>query len=195
MIYSFDTDGGNFNVLHSFPVYNINNTEPAAPLSLTIAGNTIYGTCGSGGSDNRGAIFALTTDGNDFSTLHSFTVLEFNGSTANTNWDGSVPNGQLVYANNMLYGTATYGGEYGNGTVYSLSVASASQVPRLSIMDAQPNVILTWPTNAVGYILQSVTNLFSTNWVGVLPASVVINGLNTVTNKITGKEMFYRLKQ
>ena len=57
-------------------------------------------------------------------------------------------------------------------------------------------IILTWPTNAVGFTLQSTTNLGSTaGWVTNSPAPIVINGQNTVTNPISGPQQFYRLVQ
>ena len=55
-------------------------------------------------------------------------------------------------------------------------------------------IVLTWPTNAVGFTLQSATNLVSPAvWSTNSPAPVVINGQNTVTNPITGPQQFYRL--
>ena len=56
------------------------------------------------------------------------------------------------------------------------------------------NVILTWPTNAFGFTLQSTTNLGSPSaWITNSPAPVVISGQNTVTNAISGPQQFYRL--
>ena len=55
-------------------------------------------------------------------------------------------------------------------------------------------IVLTWSTNAVGFTLQSTTNLLSpAAWVTNSPAPVVIAGQNTVTNPITGPQQFYRL--
>ena len=55
-------------------------------------------------------------------------------------------------------------------------------------------IVLTWPTNAAGFTLQSTTNLVSpVVWSTNSPAPVVIAGQNTVTNPITGKQQFYRL--
>jgi len=57
-------------------------------------------------------------------------------------------------------------------------------------------VILTWSTNAVRFILQSTTNLFSpASWVTNSSAPVVINGQNIVTNRISGTQLYYRLFQ
>jgi hypothetical protein len=46
-----------------------------------------------------------------------------------------------------------------------------------------------------GFTLQSTTNLCSPSWSAVSPSPVVINGLETVTNAISGTQMFYRLMQ
>jgi hypothetical protein len=48
-------------------------------------------------------------------------------------------------------------------------------------------------TNAVGFTLQSTTNLVSPVWSTNSPAPVVIGGQNVVTNPLTGPQQFYRL--
>jgi hypothetical protein len=65
--------------------------------------------------------------------------------------------------------------------------------PQLSIMLSGANVIVTWPTNATGFTLQSTTNLSPAAWRTNLPAPVVINGQYTVTNPISGTQLFYEL--
>src|SRR5207302_10778144 len=74
------------------------------------------------------------------------------------------------------------------------------QWPQLTIAPSGPNVLLSWPTNNVGYdytgfTLQSTTNLVSPAvWSTNSPAPVVIGGQNMVINPITGPQHFYRLK-
>jgi hypothetical protein len=90
-----------------------------------------------------------------------------------------------------LYGAAGSGGSFGNGTVFSLSLPP----PRLTIIPSGANVILKWPINAAGFTLQSTTNLISPAvWSTNSPASVVVNGQNTVTNPASGTQNFFRLK-
>ena len=68
--------------------------------------------------------------------------------------------------------------------------------PLLTLIPFGANVILTWPTNAVGFTLQSTTNLGSpANWSTNSPAPIVIGGQNVITNLITGAQQFYRLSQ
>jgi len=71
-----------------------------------------------------------------------------------------------------------------------------SSPAQLTIFSSGANLILTWPTNAVGFTLQSTTNLVSPAvWSTNSPAPVVTAGQNTVTNPITGAQQFYRLVQ
>jgi hypothetical protein len=121
-----------------------------------------------------------------FTTLRSFTALN-----STTNSDGASPLAGLVLSGNTLYGTAVGGGSSARGTIFSLFI-----LPPLTIIRHGANVILTWPTNATGFTLQSTTNLVSSPvWATVSPAPVVVNGQFTVTNAISGTQQFYRLSQ
>jgi formylglycine-generating enzyme required for sulfatase activity len=68
-----------------------------------------------------------------------------------------------------------------------------SQGVILSIAPAGNQVVLSWPTWASNYVLQSTTNFLPAAWNIVSPAPVVVNGQNTVTNPISGPQQFYRL--
>jgi hypothetical protein len=93
----------------------------------------------------------------------------------------------------VLYGTASVGGKYGNGTLFSLTVPLP---PQLTIIASMPNVILTWPTNSTGFSLQSTTNLVAPSvWAPVSTQPVIRNGNYSVTNSISGAQQFYRLLQ
>jgi len=71
---------------------------------------------------------------------------------------------------------------------------SFSFPPLLTLIPYGPNVILTWPTNAFGFTLQSTTNLGSpAAWATNSPAPVVIGGQNVIINPISGPQQFYRL--
>jgi uncharacterized repeat protein (TIGR03803 family) len=81
-----------------------------------------------------------------------------------------------------FYGTTSSGGTNNLGTVFRLTIE-----PQLAITRAGTNVILSWPTNAVGFTLECATNLDSpVVWNAV-------NGQYAVTNPIAGSRMFYRL--
>jgi uncharacterized repeat protein (TIGR03803 family) len=102
-----------FTTLHSFP----NITDGAQPYAgLILSGNTLYGTTIYGGLEGvGGTVFALTTNGTGFTTLHGFGVTD----SAN---DGLQPYDSLILSGNTLYGTTMYGGGgRGYGTVFALN--------------------------------------------------------------------------
>ena len=96
-------------LLHSFspPPRGAN---PYTGLIRDAAGN-LYGTTGSGGAENAGAVYKLNTAG-QLIVLYSFT----GGS------DGSGPRSGVVRDSaGNFYGTTVYGGTYGAGVVYKLT--------------------------------------------------------------------------
>jgi uncharacterized repeat protein (TIGR03803 family) len=122
-VFALNTNGTGFRILHSFtatpPYPNITNSDGARPVcELVLSDNHLYGTTSAGGSSGNGTVFALTTDGTGFTTLHSFTALSapFSG----TNSDG-ISAGSLILSGNTLYGTAEGGGSSGKGTVFAMN--------------------------------------------------------------------------
>src|SRR5665213_1196506 len=188
-VFAVNTDGTGFTNLHNFTALsNSTNSDGTDPFAgLILSGNTLYGTAVGGGSLGYGTVFALNTNGTGFTNLHSFT-----GSGG-----GVHPEGGLILSGNTLYGTTELGGYNDNGTVFSLSLGSVSaSAPTLTIVPSGTNVVLTWPTNAAGFTLQSTTNLVSpVVWSTVSPGPIVVNGQNTVTNAVSGTQKFYRLSQ
>ena len=124
-VFSIQTDGSGFTILHRFDVgaYNqlhyYTNSEGGSPGSgLLLSGNTLYGTAYSGGVSGSGTIYALNTDGTSFRNLYTFTERFWNPWT---NSDGVSPEGELVLSGSTLYGTATYGGSAGFGTLFAIN--------------------------------------------------------------------------
>ncbi len=56
-------------------------------------------------------------------------------------------------------------------------------------------VVLSWPATSAAFTLQSTTNLAAPLWEADLSAPVTVEGVNTVTDKVTGAQRFYRLTQ
>jgi len=188
-VFALQTDGTGFVTLHSF-TGGSDGESPDAPVILW--GNVMYGTTagGNGITTSNGTVFALKTDGTGFTTLHSFTASY--GPYPSTNIDGAVPYAGLLLSGNTLYGTASRGGNSGNGTVFSITLPSP---PQLAIIHSRGNIIFSWPANATGFTLQSATNLSSPVWTTNLPPPVIANGQYTVTNPISGTQEFFRLSQ
>lgn len=56
-------------------------------------------------------------------------------------------------------------------------------------------IVLSWPTNATGFALESATNLVGASWSNVLPAPVFFSTNNFVTNSADADRRFYRLRK
>jgi uncharacterized repeat protein (TIGR03803 family) len=184
-VFALDTDGTGFRKLHNFTTGS-DGADPSAGLIASTSGNTLYGTAVSlGGGGSAGTVFAVNTNGTGFTTLHSFT-----GSS-----DGANPGADLILSGNTLYGTASEGTTNGNGTVFSLSLAPVIR-PQLSIIRSAPNVILSWPTNATGFVLQSATTLANGgDWQDTILSATETNGQKVVTLTPTGAHGFFRLNK
>jgi uncharacterized repeat protein (TIGR03803 family) len=191
-VFAINTNGTGFTNLYNFtgPAFNNTNTDGVNPTGdLILSGNTLYGVANAGGYFNQGTMFAVNTNGTGFTNLHNFTSIS---GPLLTNIDGTSPSAGLILSGNTLYGTADNGGGSGYGTVFSLSFP----VLQLAITRFGTNVIVTWPTNFPGFTLISTTNLVSpVVWVTNSSAPVVVNGQNTVTNRVSGARNFFLLKK
>jgi uncharacterized repeat protein (TIGR03803 family) len=120
-VFKINTDGNGYAIIHtfSFTTYST-NWDGANPFAeLTLAGDILYGTAANGGmTGGRGTVFALGTNGSNFRTLYSFSIAS---SSAVTNSDGAHPYGGVIRSGGTLYGTATFGGYAGNGTVFAVA--------------------------------------------------------------------------
>lgn len=110
----FEIAGKKEIVLYSF-AGGADGANPEAGLTLDAAGN-LYGTTAQGGTSGNGTVFKLSpgkTKGASWteSVLYSF----------GTGSDGANPVGGVSFDSaGNLYGTTSYGGAYGYGTVYQL---------------------------------------------------------------------------
>jgi hypothetical protein len=160
----------------------------------------------SSGRFNDTSVTALTASGG---TLYVGGVFITAGSVGATNiaaWDGSSWSALGPGFNNAVNAIATSGntlyaaGDFiTSGGKFSPYMAMANVLappPTTSALLSGTDFILTWPASAIGFTLQSTTNLVSpVVWTTNSPAPVVINGQTTVTNLISGGQKFYRLRQ
>ena len=194
-VFGIQTGGSDFTNIYSF-TGGSDGANPQAGLILWRS--TLYGTAAQGGSYSNGTVFAVNTDGTGFTNLHSFAAAP-NSTTRLTNSDGALPSCGLILSGNNLYGTTAEGGNSGLGTIFSLSLPAFA--PQLGIMLSSTNIILTWPTNAIGFTLQSSTNLYApVIWSTISSVPALVNGQNTVfvntsTDSNSGKEELFRLSK
>jgi uncharacterized repeat protein (TIGR03803 family) len=108
-VFAVNTNGTGFTNLFMFSSTNdaANGNDPVA--GLVLLGKTLYGTTelGSGG---EGTVFALNTDGTDYTNLYT-----------GTSGGGSCPHAGLVLSGNTLYGVMSQGGANGYGTVFAIN--------------------------------------------------------------------------
>jgi len=170
-VFSVDTDGTDFKVLHS-----LTNTDGELPYAgLLLLGNCLYGTADYGGAYGNGTVFSVNTDGTDFTVLHAFSRTS---SPSFTNYDGTYPEGGLVLGGNTLYGTTTFGGAYDKGTLFSININGTGF-----------RVIHTFTGSPDGWyplaLLSSGEALYGTAEAGGVADSGTIFSINTDGSKFT----------
>ena len=117
-VFSVPVAGGALTTLASF-----NGTDglfPAAGLTLSADGKTLYGTT-QGGGNGSGTVFSVPVTGGTPTSL-----VIFNGT------NGSVPSADLTLLGGALYGTTAEGGVNNDGTAFSVPVGGGSPTTLVS---------------------------------------------------------------
>ena len=180
VVFAISTNGSGFTILHEFPATDSDGYSPVA--SLTLGGsNTLYGTTG-GSIPDAGTVFAINTDGSGYTILHQF------GATAG---DGADPGASLTLVGSTLYGTTAGGGTNSVGTVFALGLPAP---PSMGITTVANQIVISWPTNATGYALQSIASL-SGSWSNVTSGITIVGTNHVFTNIVNGNAAFFRLAQ
>jgi len=120
VIYKLSHSGGSWtqSVIYSFTGEN-DGFGPGSPVVFDKNGN-LYGTTPTGGANGFGTIFQLTSDAGGmwtFHLLHTFT-------SGNDGASGSAGR-LLIDSGGNIFGVATTGGKYGNGTAFEISPQSS----------------------------------------------------------------------
>jgi uncharacterized repeat protein (TIGR03803 family) len=186
VVFAINTDGTDFTNLYVFSGWS----DGGGPNGgLLLSGNTLYGTTYWGGNNNAGSVFAISTNGTDFTNLYLFDRMN----------EG--PNGDLLLTGNTLYGTTEVGGNSDFGTIFSLSLlgmapSSNSTIimlssPQITIGKTNFTFQLTGPAGS-NYVLLVSTNLL--NWTTNSTSTIPASGTLTLTNAITNyNRRFYRV--
>jgi hypothetical protein len=101
-----------------------------------------------------------------------------------------------------LSGTGRYVRMYGTarGTAYGYSILEFQVFPalvlQLAIAQSGTNVVISWPTSATGWSLQTTPALgLPGGWSNVATAPFLLNSQYLVTNAVSAPAQFFRLKQ
>jgi uncharacterized repeat protein (TIGR03803 family) len=109
-VFSLNTDGTGFAVLHTF-----SGSDGGNPFdTLVLSGSKLYGTAGS-------TVFAVNSDGTGFTNLYNFSPAIPTGQTLFTNSDGTDAHG-LFLSGSTFYGITSWAGIYGYGTVFKMNM-------------------------------------------------------------------------
>ena len=105
-----------------------------------------------------------------------------------------VPTNKLYYGSNYQW-QVRYRDSRNGWSSNSAKTTFTTLGPLLNSTKQGTNTVFKWPTNALGFILQWSTNLGTAIWSNAIPAPVIVSGQDTVTNNMTNKFNFYRLKK
>lgn len=111
-IFSIDTNGNNYRVLHNFK-----GPDGAYPFgALLLLKDRFYGMTSAGGANQMGCVFSIDTDGSGYSDIYNFS-----GTS-----DGAYPHGSLICdANDILYGMTGHGGADDSGCVFYMDTTGS----------------------------------------------------------------------
>lgn len=108
-LFSIEKDGSNYTVIKQFD--NDLDGFPGGPV-LELEDGVLYGSIGNGANLLEGGLYRISTDGNNFEIIHTFTPET-----------GITPRDELLYeaSTEWLYGFCTRGGNDGAGTIFRLN--------------------------------------------------------------------------
>jgi hypothetical protein len=80
-----------------------------------------------------------------------------------------------------------------SGHMEAFIATIAAALPHLAINCDGINCILSWPTNAAGFVLQQCADGTMTNWTAASPLSAIVNDHIVVTNPVSNAAAYFRL--
>lgn len=113
ILYSIGTNGSNYQILYNFEATGSDGFLPDGDLLLS--GTELYGTTSAGGSHGDGTLYSIGVDGGNYQVLYNF------GATGT---DAKQPEGDLVLQGSAIYGATAYGGNNGDGAIYTIGTGA-----------------------------------------------------------------------
>jgi uncharacterized repeat protein (TIGR03803 family) len=136
-----------------------------------------YGTTRFGGANAEGIVFKITPSG------VLMTLVSFDGTNGDEPLAGLTQGGD-----GHFYGTTYGGGMNGDGTIFRIEMP-----PVLTAVSDKGELLLSWPTNNVGWTMQTATDLGLSNWADSSELPAIVAGSYVVTNSMTNAIQFFRL--
>jgi hypothetical protein len=163
----FDTNAVVF-IVGSYTFNSATTTDDVSQMWINPSSATF-------GQANAPAPLLTVSAGNDVSPIASFVLFDRNNAQP-----------PVIYVDEIRVGAS-----WASVT----PPAESAITPNLTISVAGTNAILSWPTNAPGYILQKEGAISSTSgsWTNVPPPVYISNGQFFMTNAVSPTPGFYRL--
>lgn len=122
-IFSTDTTGAAFKVIHYFTSNSARGSNPTCQLLPDGLGN-LYGATYQGGANNLGMVFKISTSGSAFTDALDF----YHDALHNIYPLGYYPQygGKMVLNGGFLYGSTQSGGTYNHGVIWTLNTATSA---------------------------------------------------------------------
>jgi O-glycosyl hydrolase len=176
-------------------VANVNET-PVTPVNISPAN----------GAANQSPALALQSsvfsdpDSGDTHAASEWLVWLGSTNVFDSGTDSVNKTNRAMSAGALNYGTAytwqvRYQDNHGLWGGYSAATAFSTLAPRLDIASQGADIVLIWPTNTAGFVLEWTTNLPATGWTPASPSPSVVDGQNVVTNLPANDVQFYRLRK
>ena len=166
--------------------FNGSFTTTGGTLAFGVSGLGSFGQINvSGNVALNGTASVAWLDGFTPAISNSFALLDY-GSHSGTFANITLPPGSL--------GQGIYG-----ATVFSVMITNITTQTNppvfLSIKLVNPsNAVVSWPSSATNYSLQTSTNLSSGSWSNVTSGITTVGTNDVHTNNVNGKASFFRLQ-
>jgi uncharacterized repeat protein (TIGR03803 family) len=119
-----------FSVLYTFEVADPTTGASqlgSQPDTRPVLGpnHSVYGMTYTGGANGNGVIYRYNVQSHKYTVLHTFAALDASGA----NEDGANPGVALTRGpDDVFYGMASFGGSYGNGTIFKITASGTFTV-------------------------------------------------------------------
>jgi hypothetical protein len=180
------TNSGTVNALVGTLNFNAGFTSLNGTLSFGVSGLASFGQINFSGNVALNGTAEVAWLGGFLPAIgNSFAVLKYGSQTG-------------TFANIALPAGTTGQGVY-NPTVFSVMITNVSSQPGLPILSIaliSPNkTLISWPTAAANFVLQTGTNLSSGSWTDVLGGISIVGTNNVFTNVLNHSSAFFRLSK
>ncbi len=194
-VFKVNTDGTGFGILHSFDPQHTPGDAYHPQNAIEGQDGRLYGVAACGGTNNSfggGVVFALNTDGSDYTVLHTFDHQFLNGASpagqlalGEVIGDGYSAMGPLMQGRDgTLYGTTEAGGRFDLGAFIS----------GIQLRPSGATLNLNGPPG-LEYQVQAATRLANNAWATIGSVTMATNGAAPFvdTNAASFAARFYRM--